>query len=119
MTGLLWTGNQQGKGFLVVNGFGRGSGVIHCRLPTGLQGDAAGCVWSRFPQSTVPQHCILPPTLLSQPGLTPSQALASSTLQISTLFAASSISSLRASALAPDGCRLLDSPEDFADCCHL
>lgn len=61
VTGLLWTGNQQGKGFLVVNGFGRGSGVIHCRLPTGLQGDAAGCVWSRFPQSTVPQHCTLPP----------------------------------------------------------
>ena len=41
------------------------------------------------------------------------------TLQISTLFAASSISSLRASALAPVGCKLLDKPEDLADCCHL
>lgn len=46
-------------------------------------------------------------------------APASGTLQISTRFAASSISSLRASALAPDGCRLLDKLDDFTDCCHL
>lgn len=71
------------------------------------------------PNRTAPTLHPDPLTPPSQPGLTPSQALAGSTLQISTLFAASSISSLRASALAPDGCRLLDSPEDFADCCHL
>lgn len=47
------------------------------------------------------------------------QAGEKDTLQISTLFAASSISSLRASALAPEGCKLLDKPEDLADCCHL
>ena len=41
------------------------------------------------------------------------------TLQISTLLAASSISSLRASALAPAGCELLDKPEDLDVCCHL
>lgn len=41
------------------------------------------------------------------------------TLQISTLLAASSISSLRASALAPAGCKLLDKPEDLEVCCHL
>lgn len=41
------------------------------------------------------------------------------TLQISTLLAASSISSLRASAFAPAGCELLDKPEDLDVCCHL
>lgn len=41
------------------------------------------------------------------------------TLQISTLLAASSISSLSASALAPVGCMLLDKPEDLEVCCHL
>lgn len=59
-------------------------------------------------------------TVLGHPGPPmPAGSNPPGTLQISTLLAASSISSLRASALAPEGCRLLAKPEDLADCCHL
>lgn len=74
------------------------------RAKNGVRGEAAG-----FPQC-----------LGCQGPLPPQQeAIPLGTLQISTLLAASSISSLRASALAPEGCRLLAKPEDLADCCHL
>lgn len=66
-------------------------------------GERRGC---SFPQSPGAHR---PPSGRNSPN----------TLQISTLLAASSISSLRASALAPEGCRLLARPEDFTDCCHL